>query len=321
MKLHARFAAMMLSPALLAAGPEIVSAQNYPHKPIRIVTTAVGGSTDLVARTIAQGLTGNLGQQVIVENRGGGVIAGEIVSKASPDGYTLLYFGNSLWITPLLRKNMPYDVVGDFAPITLAISLSQILVLHPSVAAKSVKELIAVAKAKPGALNYASGPGAGTNVLAAELFKAMAGIDIVRIPFKGEGPAVTALLGGDVQMQFASAGSVAPHLKFGRLRALAVTSAKPSVLFPDMPTMSASLPGYEATQTSGMFAPAKTPLAVIRRLNQESVRVLNEPEVKQKILGWGAEPVANSPEELAAIIRSDRAKFSKLFRDAGIREE
>ena len=215
---------------------------------------------------------------------------------------------------------MSYDAIKDFAPVTLAISLPEILVVHPSVPVKSVPELIALAKAQPGKLNYGSGPAAGTNVVAAELFKSMAGLNIVRIPFKGEGPAVTGFLGGEVQMLFSSLGSAAPHLKSGRMRGLAVSSAQPYSQLPDIPTIAATLPGYEATQTSGLFAPAKTPAATIRRLNEEIVRVLNESEVKQKIYSWGAEPVANTPKEFAAVISADRAKYGKVFKDAGIHE-
>ena len=306
----------------LAIAPLANAAQppGFPNKPIRIVTTAVAGGTDVAARVIAQGLTARFGQSVIVENHGGGVIAGEIVAKATPDGYTLLYYGNSFWLTSLMRTEMPYDAIKDFAPVTLAISLPEILVVHPTVPVKTVPELIALAKAQPGKLNYGSGPAAGTNVVAAELFKSMAGVSIVRIPFKGEGPAVTGFLGGEVQMLFSSLGSAAPHLKSGRMRALAVSSAKPYSLLPDVPPIAATLPGYEATQTSGLFAPAKTPAAIIRRLNEESVRVLNEADVKQKIFSWGAEPVANTPAEFAAVISSDRAKFGKVFREAGIHE-
>jgi tripartite-type tricarboxylate transporter receptor subunit TctC len=314
----ATFIICPLAPAL-ASQP----GQDYPTKPIRIVTTEVGGGTDVGARAIAQGLSiGPIGQQVIVENRGGGVIAGTIVSRASPDGYTLLYYGNSLWILPLVRKDIPYDTVKDFAPITLGLSQSQIMAVHPSVPVKTVKEFIAYARAKPGSLNYGSGAAGGTNHLAAELFKSMASVNIMRISFKGTGPALNALLGGEIQVMFTAPSATMPNVKGGRLKALATTGARPSGAFPDLPTISASgLPGYEATQTSGLFAPARTPAAIIKKLNQEVVRVLNMPEVKQRFVESGSDVVANSPEEFAAVIKSDRARLGKVIREAGIRDE
>jgi tripartite-type tricarboxylate transporter receptor subunit TctC len=315
-----RFVAWMFSIGMMVLGAGIVFGQKYPNKPIRIVASAAGGSGDFAARLIAQGLSGALSQQVVVDNRGG-VIPGEIVSKAPPDGYTLLIDAASFWIGPLLQET-PYDPVKDFAPVTLTDSAPNVLVVNPSLPVKSVKELIALAKARPGELNYGSSSTGSTPHLAAELFNMMAGVKIVRVPFKGSGPAVISLLGGQVQLMFATAGSVAPHVKSGRLRALAVASLQPSALAPGLPTIAASgVPGYEAVAFEGMFAPAKTPVAIIDRLNQEIVRVLNRAEVKERFFNAGVETVGSTPEEFAAAIKSNVAKWGKLIKDAGIRDE
>ncbi len=298
------------------------AAPGYPSKPIRVVTSDAGGGSDVIVRVIAQAVTAPLGQQVVIDNRGGGVIAGEIVSRAQPDGYTLIYYGSTLWILPLMRKSVPYDTVRDFAPITLAVSSPNVLVVHPSVAAKSVKELIALAKTKPGELNYASAAAGTIPHLAAELFKSMAGVDIVRIVYKGTGAALNDLLGGQVQVMFATAPSAAPHVKTGRLRALAMTTAQPSSAFPDLPTISAAgLPGYEAVQISGMFAPAKTPVSIINRLNQDIVRALHQPSVRDKLASTGVEVVGSTPEQFSAKIKSEIARMGKVIRNAGIRDE
>jgi tripartite-type tricarboxylate transporter receptor subunit TctC len=236
-----------------------------------------GGATDLVARLIAQGLTSSLGQQVIVDNRPTGIIPGEIVVAAPPDGYTLLFHGSSLWMMPLLQK-VPFDPVKDLAPITLASSTPSLVVVHPAVPAKTIKELIALAKAKPGGLNYGSGTSGSSSHLAAELFKYMARVNIVRVPYKGQGPAVLAVLGGEVQMSFATSSSVSGHIKSGKLRALAIGTAKPSALAPGLPTVAESgLPGYESASNAGMFAPAKTSGRLIALLNREIVQALNRP--------------------------------------------
>jgi tripartite-type tricarboxylate transporter receptor subunit TctC len=315
--------AAMLS-ALLTA--HVFGAQNevrvYPNKPIRIVTSEVGGGADFSSRLIAQGISPALGQPVIVENRGGsGVIPCQNVAKAAPDGYTLLFISNSMWITPLVQKDVPYDPVRDFAPITLAVNSPTVLVVHPSVAAKSVQELINLAKANPGALNYAVGPVGASTHLAAELFKRMANIDIVRVRYKGGGPALNDLIAGQVQMMFPNAPTVAPHMESGRLRALAVTSAQPSALVPGLPTASASgVPGYEASSMSGMWAPARTAAAIVKRLNQDVVMALSKPDVKEKLLNAGVEAVASSPQELDTRIRTEMSKWGKLIKDLGVSE-
>ena len=310
--------AVWLFPMVLAAG--IVSGQTYPTKPVRILTSAPGGTSDFTSRIVAQGLTASLGQPVIVDNRAGGVAIAEPVSKATPDGYTLLIDGATMWVPPLMQK-MPYDPVSDFAPISLIVSLPNVLVVHPSLPVKSVKELISLAKAKPGALSYGSTPPGGSVHLSTELFNIMAGIKTVRISYKGAGPAVVALIGGEVQLMFSSAISVLPHMKSGRLRALGVASLKPSALLPGVPPVAASLPGYEAVAFFGIFAPAKTPDALIKRLNQEIVQIVNRPDVKEKFSNAGGEAVGSSPEELAAAVRTDMAKWGKVIKDGNIRAE
>ncbi len=301
----------------------IVSSQNYPTRPIRVVTSAPGGSSDFAARLVAQGLASGLGQQVIIENRGGGVAAIEIVAKAQPDGYTLLYYGSILWLLPLLQDQVSYDTLKDFAPVALAVTSPNIVLVHPAIPVKSIKELIALAKAKPGALNYGSGGAGSSGHLAAELFKAMAGVDMVRIPFKGSGPALTALISGEIQVLMSSAGGMTPHIKAGRVRALAVTSAKRSASYPELPTVAeAGIPNYEYGQMSGLFAPAKTPVAIVNRLSQETVRAANQPDIKEKLFSAGVDAVAtSSPREFAAQIKSEISRLGKVIKDAGIRGE
>ena len=302
----------------------IVAAQNYPIKPIRLVTAEPGGGNDFAARLIVQGLGGSLGQPMIVDNRGGagGLIAASVVAKSPPDGYTLLLYANNVWIIPLLQRNAPYDAVRDFVPITWAAKAPNAVVVHPSLPVKSVGQLIALAKARPGELNYGSGGNGSSTHLAVELFKSMARVDIVRVTFRGNAPALNALFAGEVQLMIAPAGSLASHLNSGRLRLLAVTSAQPSPLLPGLPTMAASgLPGYESMQIYGVFAPARTPAAIVQRLNDEIVRVLRRPDVKEKFLAAGVEPVGSTPQELGTTMKSEIVRIGKVIKDAGIREE
>lgn len=298
--------------------------QHYPTKPIRLVTAEAGGGNDLTARLIVQGLGGSLGQSMIVDNRGGagGIIAADIVAKAQPDGYTLLLYANNIWIIPLLNSNAPFDVIRDFAPITWASKSPNILVVHPALPVKSVSDFISHAKARPGELNYGSGGTGSSTHLSVELLKSMTGINIVRVPFKGNGPAVNALFAGEVHMMIATAGSVTPHLKSGRLRALAVTSPQPSPLAPGLPAMAAAgLPGYESMQIYGVFAPIKVPAAIVKRLNEEMVRVLGRADIKEKFLASGVEPVGGTPQQLADTIKSEIIRIGKVIKDAGIRGE
>jgi tripartite-type tricarboxylate transporter receptor subunit TctC len=322
--LIARFVVWICVVIMMVIGAGVVSGQDYPNRPIRIVTGAAGGGGDFAARLIAQLLTGRLGQQVIVENRGGasGIIAAQTVAKAPPDAYTLLLYTGTFWILPFLRDNVPYDPVRDFSPISMTNRVPNILVVHPSLPVKSVKELIALAQNRPAELNYASvGVGGGAH-LAGELFKAMAGVNMVHVPYTGTGPAVNALVGGQVQLMFPNAASVMPHVNSGRLRALAVCSAEPSELAPGLPTVAASgLPDFESVLMLGIFAPAKTPATLINRLNKEIVQGLNGADVRAKLLAAGVEPVGSSPEQFAAMIKSEMARMGKVIKDAGIREE
>ncbi len=314
-----RFSVSTFFVGLTVLGAGMVSAQDYPNKPVRIITSAVGGGGDFVARLIAQAISGPLGQQVIVDNRGG-IISIETVAKAAPDGYTLLSLSNNFWLLPFMQ-NVSYDPVKDFLPITLTVSAPNVVVVHSSLPVKSVKALIDLAKAKPGELNYAGTAVGSAPHLAAELFKYMAGVNIVRIPYKGAGPAISDLISGQVHLAFFIVTSVMPHIKTGKLRALAVTSARRSALFPDLPTAAATLPGYDAGTIIGMFAPAKTPATIVNQLNQEIVQSLNKADLKERFFNAGIEVVASSPEELAAAIKSDMATMGRLIKDAGIRTE
>ena len=244
------------------------------------------------------------------------------MARAPADGYTLLVYAGNVWTIPLLRSNVRYDPVKDFAPITWAARSPNIVVVHPSLPVKSIQDLIALAKAQPGQLTFAAaGVGSSTH-LAVELFKSMTKVDILRVPYKGNGPALIDLVAGQVQVMFPTAGSVAPYIKSGRLRAIAVTSAEPSVLAPGLPTVASSgLPGYESILIYGVFAPARTPDAIIRQLNQAIVDVLRTPEVRQRFLNVGVETVGSTPEQFAATIAADVARLRKVIKEAGIREE
>ena len=303
--------------ALLSA--TAVFAQSYPNRPVRFVTAAVGGGIDFTARMIAHGLTPALGQQVIVENRGGANVAPQTVAKGTPDGYTILVHNNTVWISPLLDK-VPYDHWTELVPITLTARAPNILVVHPSMPINSVKELIAAAKAAPGDINYASGPIGASNHIAAELFKAMAGVNLMRIGYKGGGPALNDLIAGQVKVMFATAGSVTSFVKSGKLRGLAVTSAQPTALVPGLPTVAASgVPGYAAEAIYGIWAPAKTPAPILARLHEEIVKYLTTPEAKERFFSSGVEVVASTPQQFAAEIKSESVRLEKVFKAAGIR--
>ncbi|MDB5866482.1 MAG: hypothetical protein JWO70_4288 [Betaproteobacteria bacterium] len=323
--LHVRFmpylTAAMVCACTWALPPGAAFGQGYPTKPVRIVADTAGGGTDFVARILARALTDGLGQQVIVDNRGGasGDIGIGFAAKAPPDGYTLLVWGNGMWTLPLLRSTS-YDPVKDFSPITIAVSQPNVLVVHPSLPVKSVKDLIALARARPGELAFASGGPGTTSHIAAELFKAAVRVNMLDVPYKGAGPGVAALLGGEVQLMFPIASGIVPHIKSGRVRALAVTTARPTPLFPDLPTVAASgLPDYQSVVLYGVFAPAKTPAPLIGRVHQELLRALNTPEVKDAFFRNGTETIGSSPEQLAAALNSEMTRVGKVIRDAGIR--
>ena len=312
----------MLLTAVLVYGLAGVAAQaqEFPAKPIRIVTSGAGGGNDFTSRLIAQGITAGLGQPVIVDNRNT-VVVPEIVMKAPADGYTLLVLGSPFWVAPLLKK-APYDPIADFAPLSLVGVSPAVLVVNPSLAVKTVRELIEIAKSKPGALNYAStSPGASSH-LAAELLKHMNGINLVHVPYKGSAASVNAVLSGEVQVCFIAASNVVAHIASGRLRGLAVTSLKPSALAPGLPTVaSAGLPGYEIVAADAMFAPPRTPAPVIRRLNEEINRYLSRPEITERFLQGGVEAVGGPPGNLAARMKADTARLGKLIADAGIQAD
>ncbi len=294
----------------------------YPNKPIRVVTGGVGSGSDFVARLIAPGLSDSLGQRIIVDNRGSGVIPGEIVAKALPDGYTLLLYGNAMWLSPFMQDRIAYDAIRNFSPISLTTTTPNILMVQPTLAVNSVKELIALAKSRPGELNYGSGPAGSLTHLAAELFKVMAGVNVVRINYKGVALALNDLLAGQVQLMFPTPATVMAHIKSGRLKALAVTSAQPSALVPGVPTVASSgLPDYAFVAIQGIFAPAGTPAPIINRLNQEIVRLVNKADMKEKLLSTGVEAVGSSPGHLAAAVKSEMASMGKVIKDAGIRGE
>lgn len=313
---------LLFAVGLLAAPTTHAAESSYPVRPLRIIVPqSAGGSTDLVARLVAQKLTDALGQAVVVDNRpgAGSIIGTDLVAKANPDGYTLLVVASSITLNPTLHKNLPFDPIRDLAPISQLSAFPNMLVTHPAVPVKSVQELIAYAKANPGKLNYGSSGAATGTHLSAELFKLMTGVQMVHVPYKGGAPAVTALLGGQVQLNFATLPSVLPHVKSGRLRALGVTTTKRSPAAPEVPTIAeAGVPGYDHAPWNGMLAPARTPKAVIARLNGEVAKATHTAEMRSALLQEGAEPVGNTPEAFGTIIREETAKWAKVIRAAGI---
>jgi tripartite-type tricarboxylate transporter receptor subunit TctC len=311
----------LIACGVMMLAPTAAAAQTYPTRPIRLVTSEAGGGNDIQARLIGQGLSIRLGQRIVVDNRPSGVIPGEIVSKSAPDGYTLLLYNNTLWIGTLMQKT-PYDAAKDFSAVTWVSSTPNVLVVHSALPVQSLAELIALARAKPGELNYASSGTGASNHLAGELFKSMTGVNIVRIAYKGAAQGLNDLIGGRVQLMFPTSVSVTPFLKSGQVRALAVTSAAPSALAPGLPTMAAAgLPGYESISIYGVFAPSGTPRPVVEKLNAEIVRVLSAPELKDRFFNIGTEPVGGSPDQLAATIRSEMLRMARVIKDAGIRSE
>lgn len=306
----------------IACAASSVRAQTYPEKPVRLVTAAAGAAGDFVARMLAGGLAERWGQPVLVDNRGGSaVIPIDIVLKSPPDGHTLLVYGSTLWTLPLLQT-VAYSPARDFAPITLAATTPMVLVVHPSLPVDSVQGLIALARRRPGQLNYSSGIAGSATHLPAELFKAMAKVDIVRVAYKGGGPALNAILSGETQVMFATGSGSVAHFQSRRLRPLAVTTLKRSALFPDLPTLAESgLPGYEAASTTCVFAPGATPAPIVARIAQDVVQYLGRPEVRERFLRAGMEIVAGSPAELASLVRTETSVIEKLVREAGIRGE
>jgi tripartite-type tricarboxylate transporter receptor subunit TctC len=308
------------------AADAAIAQQQYPSRPIRLVLGfAPGGASDTMARVIATRLSESLGQPVVIDNRAGagGNIAAEIVARSNPDGYTLLLGNNGmLAVNVSLYEKIGFDPLKDFAPVVLVASQPNVVVVHPAVAAKSMKELIALAKAKPGQLNYAS-PGAGTTGhLAGELFKRMAGVEYTIIPFKGGGPSAISVLAGQTQFSFATALSVQPHIKSGKLRALAVTTAKRSPSFPDLPTVAeAAVPGFDAITWHGIVVPAKTPQPIIARLNKEFNALLQTADMRERMTTLGSEVIGGEPKQLTEFIRVEIPRWAKVIKESGAKPD
>ncbi len=310
---------------LLLAASGMAAAQQYPAKPIRVVVPfPSGGPSDIVGRVVSQKLSEAWGQPVIVDNRAGagGVIGTEYVAKGPADGYQILHGTiGGLTVAMSLQPNRGYDTLRDFVPITQTVTVTNFLVVHPTVPAKSVRELIALAKTRPGKLNYASsGSGTGPH-LAGELLKYMAGIDLTHVPYKGSAPGLTAMLSGEVDITFENSLLVMPHIASGKVRPLGVTGTQRSKLLPALPTIAETLPGYNASGWYGFVAPAATPKDVVVKLSAEMVRILRQPDVVTRLAGQGAEPVASTPDEFAAFIRAELDKWSKLVAAAKMRAE
>ena len=322
-------AALLSLPALLAPlllAPAGAAAQSWPSKPLRyIVPFPPGGGADLVARAVAQKLNEQAGLSVVVENRpGAGTIVGaEAAARSAPDGYTLFMGSNTTnAINPNLHPKLPYDTLKDFAPITRLSAFPNILVVHPSMPVKSVKDLIALGKARPGQLNYGSS-GSGTPAqLAGVMFGDAAGVKMVHVPYKGSAPALAALIGGETQLMFASLGSSLTFIKSGRLRPLAVTSAKRSAAIPEMPTIAESgFPGFEAITWHGLMVPAGTPAPIVQRLNAETVKILRQPDFVAWLLSQGADATPSTPEEFTTFLKSELALYARLVKQSGMKPD
>jgi tripartite-type tricarboxylate transporter receptor subunit TctC len=306
---------------LLALLANAAGAADYPTRPIHlIVPFAPGGGNDTVARLVGQNLAKELGQPVVVENKpgAGGVVGAEAAARAAPDGYTLFLGGvGSHAINPNLHSHLSYDPIKDFAPISLIAQAPLILVVHPSVAAHSVQELVALAKSQPGKLNYASNGNGSSSHLAAVMFTSLTGTDMVHVPYKGLSPALQDLLTGQVQLMFSSVVAILPHVQAGQLRPLATTGAKRMALLPDLPTVAESgVPGYQASSWYGILAPASTPADVVKKLNAALVKVVAQPDVRKALAREGAEPVGDSPEAFGAFIREEKQRLGEVIRKA-----
>jgi tripartite-type tricarboxylate transporter receptor subunit TctC len=307
---------------LMVAQPAI--AQPYPNRPIRLVIPyPPGGPTDFVGRTVAQKLSQFLGQQVVVDNRPGAgtIIGSELVARAAPDGYTLLFgTGGGTFLAPLMLPKVPYDPLRDFAPVAMLVMSPQVLVVHPSVAANSVSELVALAKAKPGALNFAS-VGNGTSPhLGGELLQSLTGTKLVHVPYKGTAPAMTDLISGQVHLMFSSMPTVLAHVKSGRLRLLGTGGTRRSAVIGETPTIAETVPGFELVTWYGIFGPARTPAHIAKRLNVEIEKVLTDPDSRDRLTAQGLEPAIMSPEELKRYAEQDVSRWSRLIKAAGIKQ-
>ena len=307
---------------MLAASLNVSAQEKYPNRPVKIVLGfPPGQATDTVARAIAQKLGESTGQTFIVENRPGaaGIIGTDLVAKSAPDGYTLVMGSSGVMaVNPGLYSKLPYDPVKDFAPITVVVSVPLFIVANPSFPPNTVKELVAFAKANPGKVNYASGGSGVTNHLAMELFKSVTGADMVHVPYKGGPPALTDLIAGQVNVMFETGPGAIPHVKSGKLKAIAVGGLKRSAALPNLPTVAESgYPGFEAVAWIGISAPAGTPKEIITKLNTEIVKIANMPDIKERFLGLGADTVGNTPDEFAVYLKSEIAKWGKVVKDSG----
>ena len=315
----------LLFVAMLACALLDASAQSFPAKTVRVIVAfPPGGGVDIVARTMSPRLSEFLGQQVVIDNRAGaaGIVGTDLAAKAPADGYTIFIgtLGN-LSVNPLLYAKLPFDVGRDFAPLTLVVSVTFMLYAHPSFPVKTVRDLIALAKARPGQINYASSGVGGAPHLGAELFNSMAGVKMIHIAYKGSGPSFTDLLGGQVPITFDSMVQGLPYVKGGRLRAVATLGPKRSPVLPDVPTVGETLPGYEVVNWFGMVVPAATPRDIVTRLHTEVVKVLRLPEIRERLIAQGAEPVANTTEEFGAFMKAETAKWTRVIKEANIRAD
>jgi tripartite-type tricarboxylate transporter receptor subunit TctC len=310
---------------IFSAAAAVAFAQDYPTRPVRLVVASTpGGGTDISARLIAPKLSEYLGRQVVVENRPGAttMIGAEFVARSAPDGHTLLMGVSSLTINPYIQTKVPYDAAKDFAPISQVVVVPNLMVSHPSLPVRSATELIAFAKVRPGQLNFASGGSGSNQHLAIELFLSMTGLKIVHVPYKGQGPALLDAMAGHVHLMMSNILSALPHVKGGRIRALGVTSLKRAGVVPGIPTVAeAGVPGYEVVQWYGVLAPAATPRDIIAKVHAATVRALQDPAIQAHFIGDGGEVVGGTPEEFAAVIRADLAKWGKVVKDMGIKPE
>jgi tripartite-type tricarboxylate transporter receptor subunit TctC len=314
--------AAFLIAALFCAGAAL--GQTYPARAIRVIAPTIGGGVDVNARIVAPYLSAALGQQIVIDNRGGagGILAAEAVIRAQPDGYTLLVYGPPVWLNPLIKRGVTYDPLKDLQPVGLLTLIANLLVVHPSVPVKTVRELIALAKSKPGQLFDAGSDTGSSAHLGAELFKSMAGVSIVRVPYKGVGAGITALVSGEVHLMMPAISAAMPHVRSGRLRALAVSTVKPTPLAPGMPTIAESgVPGFSTESANAYFAPAGTPPAIVAKFNEELNRVLRNPEVREKLLASGSEPTGGTPQLASETVRQEMLKWGKLIRDLGLQED
>jgi tripartite-type tricarboxylate transporter receptor subunit TctC len=319
---HVLYGPMIVALTLLFSGE--VLGQVYPTHPIRLVVpfSAGAGVTDIMARLVGRHLSARIGQQIVIDNRPGasGILGSEVVSRAAPDGYTLLISNVSLLVNPFLYPKMPYDPLTDFMPVTMVNSAPLLLVVHPSIAAKSVTDLIVYAKSHPGQLNYGSGGLGSTPYLAAELFKSLSEIDALHVPYKGGAPALSDLVGGQLSFMIENMPGTMPYVMAGNLRALAITSPQRSPLAPELPTVAeAGVPGYEMSGWNGIFAAKGTPPKIVERLHSEVAKILRAPEVRRELAALGAEPVGDTPDEFRAFLKADMARWGKIIQEKGIR--